>query len=94
MHNLVQKNEPAGIIHFPFIQTDLKNMALILQHYWQSVNTCPNAVSAKELKQQLRVSLSVRTVAKLQTSSSDDEQILHPVFPPQTRNYQNLEIDF
>lgn len=47
MHNLFFKNEPAEIIHPPFILADLKNMALILQHYWQSVNTCPKAIAAR-----------------------------------------------
>lgn len=47
MHNLFFKNEPAGLIHPAFILADLKNMALILQHYWRSLNTCPKAVGAR-----------------------------------------------
>ena len=43
------------IMDSPFILTDLRNKALILQHYWQSMNTCPYAERARRTQAQFKL---------------------------------------
>lgn len=83
MHNLFVRNEPAGIIHPPFIPADLKNMALILQHYWQPLNTCPKAVNARGTQTAVKyVSLGKIGGLKCKTPLQLINGLRRPSYPP------------
>lgn len=71
------------MIHPPFILADLRNMALIVRHYWRALNTCPKAVGARGTQKQQFARFSLgREEEKTRAALAGDEWAVTLVFVP------------